>query len=123
MLAECLPVGFIPTTDFDKARAFYEGVLGLEVAAADDFAVTLALAGGTTVRLVKPPAFQPFAFTLFGFQTDDISAKVRGLAARGVSFERFMPAQDEDGVWTAPGGSKVAWFKDPDGNLLSLSQG
>jgi predicted enzyme related to lactoylglutathione lyase len=121
-LADASPVGFIPAAAFDRARGFYEGVLGLTVESADDFGVQFSLANGAILRIVKPPEFTPFAFTLFGFAVTDITAEVRALAAKGVVFERFMPTQDDDGVWTAPGGSKVAWFKDLDGNLLSLSQ-
>jgi hypothetical protein len=82
-------------------------------------------AGGVKVRLSKVPAVVPHPFTVLGFDVEDIDAVVEGLAARGVTFERypfFGPAQDARGVWTAPGGALVAWFKDPDGNLLSVQK-
>jgi predicted enzyme related to lactoylglutathione lyase len=124
MLADCKAVAFVNVSDLTRARAFYEGVLGLTVQEQDDYAVT-AIAGGVEVRIAKAPKVDPAPFTVLGFEVDDIAVKVDGLKARGVAFERyefFGDAQDARGVWTAPGGAKVAWFKDPDGNLLSLAQ-
>ena len=124
MLADCKGVAFVNVADLDGARAFYEGVLGLPVLSQDEFALT-ARAGGTPLRIAKAPVVHPAPYTVMGFEVDDIAGKVRGLAARGVVFERyafFGEAQDGTGVWTAPGGARVAWFKDPDGNLLSLAQ-
>ena len=112
-------------TDMAKARAFYEGVLGLKILSQDMFAV-LAEAGGVHVRISRAPIVVPQPFTVLGFDIEDMDAVVSGLSARGVTFERypfFGDAQDARGVWSAPGGTLVAWFKDPDGNLLSLSQG
>jgi catechol 2,3-dioxygenase-like lactoylglutathione lyase family enzyme len=117
-------VGFIATADMDRARAFYEGVLGLEIQGYDGFALTVDVAGNM-VCIAQPPQVVVAPYTVLGFEVTDISEKVRGLTAKGVAFERygfFGEAQDADGVWTAPGGDKVAWFKDPDGNLLSLSE-
>jgi catechol 2,3-dioxygenase-like lactoylglutathione lyase family enzyme len=117
-------VGFIATADMDRARAFYEGVLGLEIQGYDGFALTVDVAGNM-VCIAQPPQVVAAPYTVLGFEVTDISEKVRGLTAKGVAFERygfFGEAQDADGVWTAPGGDKVAWFKDPDGNLLSLSE-
>jgi catechol 2,3-dioxygenase-like lactoylglutathione lyase family enzyme len=117
-------VGFISTTDMDRSRAFYEGVLGLEVQGFDGFAMTMDV-DGNMVRIVKPPQMVPLPYTVLGFEVTGIEDKVAGLIAKGVAFERydfFGEAQDPSGVWNAPGGDKVAWFKDPDGNLLSLSQ-
>ena len=124
MLADCEAVAFVAASDLTRARAFYEGVLGLPVEAQDEFAV-MARAGGVAVRIAWAPQVVLAPYTVAGFQVDDIVAKVDALTARGVVFERFDffgDAQDARGVWTAPGGARVAWFKDPDGNLLSLAQ-
>ena len=126
MLQDAGPLAFLGTTDYARARAFYEGVLGLTVTAHDDFALMLDV-GGCPVRIVHLPQVTPSEHTLFGFTHADVRGKVRSLAAKGVEFvryEMFGDAQDADGVWTPPGGSAgVAWFRDPDGNLLSISGG
>ncbi len=115
-------IGFIPTKDFAQARAFYEGVLSLHLTATDDFALVFE-SGGTMIRVVKVGAFQSAPYTILGWQVPDASQAVSVLAARGVAFERYPGmAQDAHGIWTAPGGARVAWFKDPDGNVLSVSQ-
>jgi catechol 2,3-dioxygenase-like lactoylglutathione lyase family enzyme len=122
MLATSKIIAFIPTTDYDKARAFYEDLLGLQYVKNDGFALVL-LANGNMVRVVKAPNFQPLAFTILGWEVPDIEHAVTTLSDRGVAFERFgFFEQDPLGIWTAPGGDRVAWFKDPDGNILSVSQ-
>ena len=124
MLGASKAVAFASTADLDRARSFYEGVLGLKVLSQDVFAL-MCEAGGVQVRISKVPAVIPQAFTVLGFDVEDMDAVVEGLTARGVAFERypfFGPAQDARGIWTAPGGALVAWFKDPDGNLLSVSK-
>ncbi|RAK64360.1 VOC family protein [Phenylobacterium kunshanense] len=124
MLAGCDAVAFVATTDYDRARAFYEGVLGLPVRSQDQFALVLQ-AKGVKLRVVKLASVTPSPHTVFGFEVADVRAMVLALKAKGVVFEiyeMFGEAQDADGVWTPPGGSgAVAWFKDPDGNLLSIS--
>jgi catechol 2,3-dioxygenase-like lactoylglutathione lyase family enzyme len=115
-------VTFIPTTDADAARRFYEEVLGLAFVLDDGFAVVLEHEN-ITLRVVRVEGLTPQPFTVLGFRVDDVAAEARALAARGVVFERF-PGMDQDelGVWRpVPGGQGVAWFKDPDGNLLSIS--
>ena len=116
-------VAFVPTSDFDRARAFYEGVLGLRFMKNDGFAMVLD-ANGIMVRVSKvPPDFRALPFTILGWQVSDIESIVPALQSRGVAFERFgFAEQDALGIWTAPSGDKVAWFKDPDGNILSVSQ-
>jgi catechol 2,3-dioxygenase-like lactoylglutathione lyase family enzyme len=123
MLGSIDIVAFVPTQDAGKARAFYEGVLGLRFVKDDGFALVLD-ANGIMVRVAKvPPPFTPAPFTILGWQVTGIEKIVAGLRAKGVHFERFgFFEQDELGIWTAPGGDKVAWFKDPDGNILSVSQ-
>ena len=122
MLSTTDIVAFVPATDYDKARAFYEGILGLRFVKNDGFAMVMN-ANGIIVRFSKAPNFKPAAFTILGWNVADIEAAVSELQGRGVAFERFgFFEQDALGVWTAPTGDKVAWFKDPDGNVLSVSQ-
>jgi catechol 2,3-dioxygenase-like lactoylglutathione lyase family enzyme len=121
MLGSLNIVAFVPTKDAEKARAFYEGVLGLHFVNDDGFALVFD-ANGIMVRVARAQ-FTPAQFTILGWQVKEIEKVVAGLQAKGVKFERFgFFEQDELGIWTAPGGSKVAWFKDPDGNVLSVSQ-
>lgn len=115
-------VAFVPTRDFERSRAFYEGVLGLRVVSQDGFALVLD-ANGVAVRVSKVPTLQPAAFTVLGWEVPNIVEAVSGLRDRGVAFERFpMVEHDAIGIWTAPSGDRVAWFKDPDGNILSVTQ-
>jgi catechol 2,3-dioxygenase-like lactoylglutathione lyase family enzyme len=115
-------VAFVPTTDAGKARAFYEGVLGLRFVKDDGFAMVLD-ANGIMIRVAKVPDLKPAQFTILGWQVSDIEKVVRELQGKGVHCEIFgFFKQDELGIWTAPTGDKVAWFKDPDGNVLSVSQ-
>jgi catechol 2,3-dioxygenase-like lactoylglutathione lyase family enzyme len=115
-------VAFVPTTDSGKARAFYEGVLGLTFLKDDGFAMVLD-ANGIMIRVAKVPDFKPAQFTILGWQVEGIEKVVRELQEKGVHFEIFgFFKQDELGIWTAPTGDKVAWFKDPDGNILSVSE-
>jgi catechol 2,3-dioxygenase-like lactoylglutathione lyase family enzyme len=122
MLGSLNIVAFVPTKDAGKAKAFYEGVLGLHFVKDDGFAMVFD-ANGIMVRVVKVPEFVPAPFTILGWQVSEIESVVRSLKAKGVHFEIFgFLKQDELGIWTAPTGDKVAWFKDPDGNVLSVSQ-
>ena len=122
MLGSTNIVAFVPIKDSEKARAFYEGVLGLRFVKDDGYALVLE-ANGIMVRAARMKEFTPAQFTILGWQVSDIEQVVRGLAAKGVHFEMFgFFKQDNLGIWTAPTGDKVAWFKDPDGNILSVSQ-
>jgi catechol 2,3-dioxygenase-like lactoylglutathione lyase family enzyme len=115
-------VAFVPTKDSEKARAFYEGVLGLRFVKDDGFAMVLD-ANGIMIRVAKVKEFTPAQFTILGWQVSEIEHVVRELQKKGVHFEIFgFFKQDALGIWTAPTGDKVAWFKDPDGNVLSVSQ-
>lgn len=117
-------VGFVITNDAGKAKAFYGDVLGFRLISDDEYALAFD-ANGTMLRVNKGREFKPAQGTVLGWEVDDIHAAIRELAPRGVHFEQFhlpfMP-QDELGVWTPPNGDRVAWFKDPDGNVLSISQ-
>lgn len=122
MLAEMKMMGFLLTKDYEKARAFYEENLGFEFVSLDQFALVMK-AGKSMVRIVKVPTFTPLQSTVLGWEVDDIEAIVDWLTKRGVVFEKYPFVQDKErGIWTAPGGSKVAWFKDPDGNVLGVSE-
>jgi catechol 2,3-dioxygenase-like lactoylglutathione lyase family enzyme len=115
-------IGFIPVRDIFEARGFYERVLGLRVAEDTPFALVLD-ANGTMLRVTPVPDLAVQSFTIAGWRVDDIVATVRGLEAKGVRFTRYDGmGQDEAGIWTAPSGDKVAWFTDPDGNTLSLTE-
>jgi predicted enzyme related to lactoylglutathione lyase len=115
-------IAFVPTKDMRRARPFYEGVLGLPLEGQSPVACAFR-ANGVLLRVIVVEQLTPFPFTLLGWTVEDISATVAGLTARGVAFDRFEGVeQDELGVWRSPGGAQVAWFKDPDGNTLSLTQ-
>ena len=116
-------LAFAPTTDAARATVFYRDVLGLTLIEDTPFALVFD-ANGRQLRIPKVEAFTPQPFTIVGWSVRDIKATMSGLAAKGVTFERY-PGMDQDaaGAWSSPGGAKVAWFKDLDGNLLSLTQG
>jgi catechol 2,3-dioxygenase-like lactoylglutathione lyase family enzyme len=122
MLNQGRVMAFLATQDGRRARAFYETVLGLQVVSDDDFALAVDT-GGTMLRIQKVASFAPHAFTALGWEVPDIERSIGEIAAAGVPFERFPGlGQDDRGIWRAPSGARVAWFKDPDGNLLSLTQ-
>jgi len=116
-------VAFVAATDLERARVFYEQTLGLRVLEYSDFAVVLD-ANGTILRVTAVGQVAPAGYTVLGWHVRDITASVRALAARGVVFLRYEGmSQDADGIWTSPSGDRVAWFADPDGNTLSLTEG
>jgi catechol 2,3-dioxygenase-like lactoylglutathione lyase family enzyme len=122
MLGSTNIVAFLPIQDSEKARAFYEGVLGLRFVKDDGFALVFD-ANGIMVRAAKMKEVTPAQFTVLGWQVKNIEEIVRALRKKGVHFEIFgFVKQDELGIWTAPTGDKVAWFKDPDRNILSVSE-
>lgn len=123
MLAQRTIIAFSATNDPERAKQFYRDVLGLPLEEESPFALVFD-AGGTMLRVQKTKGHKPAPHTLLGFEVPDIAADARALLDLGVHFERYPGmAQDELGVWSAPdNGAKIAWFKDPDGNLLSLTQ-
>lgn len=124
MLTTADLVAFIPTTNPKKARAFYEDTLGLEFVSDDKFALVFK-SGGVTIRIanVSGVSHKPASFTILGWTVPDVGKAVAGLVKHGVLFERYAGmVQDALGVWTSPSGAKVAWFKDPDGNILSVTE-
>jgi len=115
-------MAFAATTDGAKARAFYEGVLGLRFVSEDAFAVVYDV-GGVELRIQKVQALTPQPHTQLGWSVSSIDKVVEELGGRGAAFEKYAYLeQDAQGIWTAPSGAKVAWLKDPDGNLLSLTE-
>lgn len=122
MLASGKLVGFVPTRDYDQARAFYESKLGFEFVSLDQYALVMSV-GGHKIRIAKVPNFTPLQGTILGWEVEDIKAVVAWLMKRGVAPEKYPFVQDRElGIWTTPNGDKVAWFKDVDGNILSVSQ-
>jgi len=121
MLDSSPPVAFLATTDFARARAFFAGALGLRLVAEEPVALVFDLAG-TALRVARVERFAAQPFTVLGWRVADVPAVVGELGARGVELVRFEGMdQDELGIWSAPSGARVAWFRDPDGNLLSVS--
>jgi catechol 2,3-dioxygenase-like lactoylglutathione lyase family enzyme len=115
-------IAFLATTDAAQARLFYEGVLGLSFVSEDDFAVVYN-AQGIELRLQKVRELTPQPHTALGWSVAGIDRIARDIAARGGQFQRFPPLeQDANGIWTSPSGARVAWLRDPDGNLLSLTE-
>ena len=122
MLGASEVIAFAASADLPQARAFYEQVLGLRVLEQNDFACVFD-ANGTMLRVTAVAGVARAGYTVLGWRVSDIAAVVRDLTARGVAFLRYDGMeQDESGVWTTPAGDKVAWFADPGGNVLSLTQ-
>ncbi len=122
MLSTGRIAAFIASAQPERAKQFYRDTLGLRLVSDDNFAVVFDCAG-VQLRIQKVETFRPHTFTALGWQVPRIRRSVSALAARGVIFERYgFMEQDELGIWQAPSGAKVAWFKDPDGNLLSVTE-
>jgi catechol 2,3-dioxygenase-like lactoylglutathione lyase family enzyme len=112
---------FVSTVQPDKAREFYQKTLGLKLLSEDSYGIEFDT-NGTHLRVTFVEKLNPQPFTVLGWDTVDIISTVKRLGEKGIKFERYsFIEQDELGIWTAPGGTRVAWFKDPDGNLLSVS--
>jgi catechol 2,3-dioxygenase-like lactoylglutathione lyase family enzyme len=113
---------FIPTLKPEKAKAFYKDLLGLKLISEDKYGLEFD-SNGTRLRINIVPEFKPHSFTVLGWDVDSIKSTIQSLNKKGIIFEKYdFIEQDELGIWTAPGGTKVAWFKDPDENILSLSE-
>jgi catechol 2,3-dioxygenase-like lactoylglutathione lyase family enzyme len=121
MLSSERLVAFVSTTNADRARAFFRDTLGLRLVSEDGFALVFD-SGGAPLRISLAQEVIPAKYTVLGWDVKDIRATVTALKKAGVIFEIFgFFKQDELGIWTAPNGDQVAWFKDPDGNVLSVS--
>jgi hypothetical protein len=122
ILADAKPAIIICTRDRVRAAAFYRDTLGLTVAFEDKFAVVFNIAG-ITLRVSAVPDFTPHEHTILGFNVPDVTATVKALRDKDVSFNMYQGfGQDKLGIWAAPGATaRVAWFKDPDGNVLSVT--
>lgn len=122
MLGAAKIMAFAATANAAKARAFYEGVLGLDFIHEDEFAIVYDVQG-VELRVQKVRAFPAHRHTQLGWSVSSIDAAVKELRGKGVVFEAYAHLnQDQNCVWTAPSGARIAWFKDPDGNLLSLTE-
>jgi catechol 2,3-dioxygenase-like lactoylglutathione lyase family enzyme len=114
--------GFVATVDAARAKRFYQTTLGLQLVSEDPFALVFEC-GGNQLRVQILKEFRAQPFTVLGWQVADIRTVVAALSAGGVTLERYAGMkQDELGVWRSPSGARVAWFKDPDGNLLSVTE-
>jgi catechol 2,3-dioxygenase-like lactoylglutathione lyase family enzyme len=115
-------VGFVPASDLDRARKFYEGTLGLRIYHGDPFGLYVA-AGGVPVRIAWVENLRPQPYTILGWNVRSITREIDTLVKRGIKFARFpVLPQDARGIWVSPSGAKVAWFRDSEGNLLSLTE-
>lgn len=115
-------MAFLATAAPERARGFYDGLLGLRLVAEDGFAIVFN-SSGIMLRVQKVQEHRPQPQTALGWSVDSIAGALAELESRGVGLERFgFLEQDERGVWTAPSGDRVAWFRDPDGNLLSVTE-
>jgi len=122
MLADTQAFSGFAVPDLQKAREFYENVLGLRVSDQDE-GLVLHLAGGRDTFVYPKPDFTPATYTILNFIVDDVDAAVDELAARGVEFERYEGLdQDEKGISRGDRGPLIAWFTDPAGNILSVLQ-
>jgi catechol 2,3-dioxygenase-like lactoylglutathione lyase family enzyme len=122
MLETAELVAFVAARDLDVAGRFYGEVLGLRLVESTPFAKAFD-AGGITVRVTRVDEVAAAGYTVLGWKVPDVEVAIGALRARGVEFKRYEGLeQDEHGAWTAPGGSRIAWFADPDGNTLSLQQ-
>jgi catechol 2,3-dioxygenase-like lactoylglutathione lyase family enzyme len=122
MLASASPVAFLPSTDLDRSRRFFADRLGLSVEEVTPFACVVRV-GTMMLRVTKVEELRTQPFTVFGWEVPDIHAVVAALRSAGITCVRYDGLdQDAAGVWTTPGGDRIAWFRDPDGNTLSLTQ-
>jgi len=122
MLADKKLKAFIPTVHPAKAKSFYRDVLGLELLSEDKFALEFN-ANGTLLRVITVQELTAHPFTALGWNVDDIVETIKALNKKNIFCEKYgFFEQDDLGIWISPNGSKVAWFKDVDGNILSLTE-
>ena len=122
MLADKKLKAFVPTIKPEEAKLFYKDVLGLKLLSQDDYALEFE-SNGTLLRVTIVQELKPQAFTVLGWNVDDIVSIIKSLNDKNIFCEKYDFFEQNDlGIWTSPNGSKVAWFKDPDGNVLSLTE-
>ena len=122
MLQEPRITSILPSSNLEQSKEFFESKIGLQIISEDPYGVELE-GLDSVLRLSLVQQFTPQAFTVLGFKVSDISLEVKSLTSKGVIFENYDSLdQDELGIWTSPSNAKVAWFKDPEGNVLSLTQ-
>ncbi len=122
MLETSHPVAFLPSVDLERSERFFQGVLKLPLLQRSTFASVFAIGGGT-LRVTKVDELRAQPFTVFGWLVTDLRATVQELRSRGTAFLRYEGMdQDDNGVWRTPSGDLVAWFHDPDMNVLSLTR-
>jgi len=122
LLADKELKSFFPTVKPDAAKSFYRDILGLKLLSEDNYALEFN-SNGTLLRVIIVQELKPQLFTVLGWNVEDISSAVKSLNLKGIFCEKYdFMQQDILGIWTSPNGSKVAWFKDPNGNVLSLSE-
>jgi catechol 2,3-dioxygenase-like lactoylglutathione lyase family enzyme len=122
-LASSSLVAFVGVCDPDRAKRFYRDTLGLRLVSEElPFALVFDVQG-TMLRVTVVPEVKPAKFTVLGWKVPDIQAAVSSLDKEGVEFQRYAGLQQDGlGIWTSPSGARVAWFHDPDGNILSVTQ-
>lgn len=115
-------IAFVATSNPKRAKKFYTETLGLHLVSEDAFALVFD-AGGTMLRVVTVQEVQPAGYTVLGWIVPNIGRSISDLRQRGVKFQRYeFMDQDEEGIWVSPSGASIAWFLDPDGNTLSLTE-
>ncbi len=122
MLGRMAVMAFVPVTDLERAATFYGSVLGLEMVSSVPGTVSVFDAGGTALRVTAVENHVAAAWTVVGWAVPDIEATLRELGRNGLEPNSYPEMTGDDGTWTAPGGDRVAWLTDPDGNVLSLTQ-
>ncbi len=123
MLTDTEIIAFVGATDAERAKTFYQDKLGLRLVGEEPGHALVFRSGATMLRVSLVPEVPSARYTVLGWRVEDIEKAVDGLVAKGVVFERFPGFnQDQSGVWTTPDGARIAWFRDPDGNMLSLTQ-
>ena len=122
MLISASVMAFVATKEPARAKAFYRDTLGLHLINDEQYAIVFE-SNGIMLRVQKAQEFSPAPYTVLGWKVKDIHSEIEALVQLGVTFESYPGLfQDGSGVHTFPDGTMVAWFKDPDGNLLSLTQ-
>ena len=122
MLAKPIITAFLPTTKQERSKQFYMNTLGLKLVSEDAYALEFE-GSGIYLRITTVEKFNPHPFTVLGFKIEGIDSQVKSLNRKEVKFERYNSLKQDDlGIWTSPSQAKIAWFKDPDGNLLSLTE-